>query len=332
MAERNKEIDILRGIGIFLVVFNHTGWGAYFHTYIQAFHMPLFFILSGYFSKNRSLKETAAKRAKALLIPYIIFECIYLPVALFTSLPEEKLTLLSSLKAIFLFPTDSLHLPIASALWFLPCMFIAGVVYNDLGRFSLKTKTVIILIVSAAGAVYSGLSDYMLPLTLEPAAAALLFMLAGEWIKEKKINETVSSKWYLIAGLLITEAALAFLNKSVDMRSARFHIVPLFFLNGIMGTLAYWGISAYIAKFRTRPGGIIRDELATAGRYSIAILCTHQVFILILKKCFADFLDRGLVYEAAFKALILIVTILICRLIIEACRHWKPVRFIFGLS
>ncbi len=331
MVERNKEIDILRGIGIFLVLFNHIGWGVYFHTYIQAFHMPLFFILSGYLTKNRSFKDTAVRRAKSLLFPYIIFSCIYLPVALFTSLPDEKLSLLSSLKAISLFPTDNLHLPIASSLWFLPCMFIASVVYNVLGRFSLKTKTVIVLIISAAGAVYSGLSDYMLPLTLEPAAAALLFMLAGEWIKEKNINGLVFSKRYLIAGLFLTEAALAFLNKSVDMRSARFHIVPLFFLSGIMGTLAYWGISAYIAKFRTRPGGIIRDELATIGRYSIAILCTHQLFIQIMKKCFADFLDRGFVYEAAFKALILVVTLIICRLIVEACKRYNPVRFIFGL-
>lgn len=51
MAEvktRSVELDILKGIGIFLMVFDHVGWGGAVHTYIQSFHMPLFFIVSGY--------------------------------------------------------------------------------------------------------------------------------------------------------------------------------------------------------------------------------------------------------------------------------------------
>lgn len=45
---RNRSIDVLKGIGIILVVFNHVSWGKGVFTYIQSFHMPLFFVLSGY--------------------------------------------------------------------------------------------------------------------------------------------------------------------------------------------------------------------------------------------------------------------------------------------
>ena len=49
MIKRNDAIDILKGIGIILMVFDHIGFGNMVHTYIQSFHMLLFFIVSGYF-------------------------------------------------------------------------------------------------------------------------------------------------------------------------------------------------------------------------------------------------------------------------------------------
>lgn len=40
-------IDVLRGIAMFLVVYGHTSQNAEIKKYIYAFHMPLFFIISG---------------------------------------------------------------------------------------------------------------------------------------------------------------------------------------------------------------------------------------------------------------------------------------------
>ena len=44
VLSRNKQIDVMRGIGIFLVVLGHT-----YHNsgMLYLFHMPLFFMLSG---------------------------------------------------------------------------------------------------------------------------------------------------------------------------------------------------------------------------------------------------------------------------------------------
>ena len=38
-----KYIDILRGIGIIIMVSGHIGFGGKFDRYIHTFHMPLFF-------------------------------------------------------------------------------------------------------------------------------------------------------------------------------------------------------------------------------------------------------------------------------------------------
>jgi polysaccharide biosynthesis protein PslL len=75
--ERDKAIDIAKGLGIILVVFGHN-WIVLYHrgnlfNVIFSFHVPLFFVLSGMFFKaNESLKSTIVSRANALLKPYFV--------------------------------------------------------------------------------------------------------------------------------------------------------------------------------------------------------------------------------------------------------------------
>ena len=46
---RLQHIDIAKGIAICLMVYGHTN--SYGMSFIYSFHMPLFFILSGYLTK-----------------------------------------------------------------------------------------------------------------------------------------------------------------------------------------------------------------------------------------------------------------------------------------
>ena len=330
--ERNKEIDILKGIGISLMVFNHISWGLKVHTYIQSFHMPLFFIVSGYLYKQKPLKDVAYKRTKSLLFPYLLFMSLYFIIALTTSLPVEKITFYSALKAIFIFPTDNTNMPISPALWFLPCMFLSSLVYTALGNISFGKKSIIVLSLAVISTVYSALSDYMLPFCIEPTAVALFFMLIGEWMRKEKTYEPMISKPIFVVGLIIIEAVFAYINKAVDMRSARFHIVPLYFFNGVLGTVAYWGISRWIDSAHMHFWGVLRKVLGTIGRYSIVFLCTHQLFILILKKGFADIIVKGILYKAGIKSLIWIVAMILGWILVVGCRKSKYMKILFGLS
>lgn len=73
--KRFDEIDILKSIGIILIIMGHIGFGGGFDFYIHAFHMPMFYIISGFLYKHSSLtfKEFAVKKAKGLLIRYYVF-------------------------------------------------------------------------------------------------------------------------------------------------------------------------------------------------------------------------------------------------------------------
>lgn len=247
MIKRNRELDLLKGIGIFLMVFDHVGWGEAVHTYIQSFHMPLFFIVSGYLWKKRSWKDVSKARFKSLLIPYFVFATIFTIVRYF--LPDSDF--LSMVKAVLIYPTDISNIPIAPALWFLPCMYLSSVIYAVLDNYFGNRKWIIVCLITVAGMAYSTLSDAMLPFCLEPVAVALLFMLLGEGINIRKEQIALLLKknafWIL---LIAVEAILAFVNGSVDMRSARYRNPALYILNSMIGTMGYWGLCKFINSLK----------------------------------------------------------------------------------
>lgn len=72
---RDTVLDITKGIGIIFMVLGHMHFSDdVFNKYVYAFHMPLFFIVSGMlFNEKKTVKETVISRARSLLIPYISF-------------------------------------------------------------------------------------------------------------------------------------------------------------------------------------------------------------------------------------------------------------------
>lgn len=83
--KRREDLDILKGIGILLMVYDHAinvcgGYDrmAFTHQYIQSFHMPLFFIVSGFLWKRRNNQEEIRRKTISLLVPYVMFAIVYL--------------------------------------------------------------------------------------------------------------------------------------------------------------------------------------------------------------------------------------------------------------
>lgn len=75
---RSCEIDIIRGIGILLVVVLHVGLPSIFWTnFFGAFHMAIFIFCSGFCFKEISLSDKPSKylikKIKALYLPYVLF-------------------------------------------------------------------------------------------------------------------------------------------------------------------------------------------------------------------------------------------------------------------
>lgn len=75
-------LDYARAVGIMLIVMQHAFQYFYVYngivSYIKAFHVTIFFVISGYLtgvrdSKDYRIRELILARVKSLFIPYVVF-------------------------------------------------------------------------------------------------------------------------------------------------------------------------------------------------------------------------------------------------------------------
>lgn len=79
--ERDCTIDCVKGIGIILVVIGHSGCPNFLYSLIYCFHMPLFFIASGWFFSEKNLsniKDYIVKKVKNLYVPFLKWSLSFL--------------------------------------------------------------------------------------------------------------------------------------------------------------------------------------------------------------------------------------------------------------
>ncbi len=128
----SKTMDIAKGIGIILMVIGHTSYLGY--DFIYLFHMPLFFIISGFFFKPDNLlhkKSFVVKRMKRLYFPFVVWNILFL--FLHNKLYDAGINVeyyywkdyLYRLIKIFCFAGFE---PFSRPLWFLKSLFIGSCV------------------------------------------------------------------------------------------------------------------------------------------------------------------------------------------------------------
>lgn len=70
-------IDWAKFAGIVLVVYAHVPH-AVFSNQIFLFHMPFFFMISGWLYKERPFKQEVIRTFKSLVLPYLIYNVVLL--------------------------------------------------------------------------------------------------------------------------------------------------------------------------------------------------------------------------------------------------------------
>lgn len=203
MRQRDSLLDVLKGIGIILVIFAHINHGEWANT-IYLFHMPLFFLLSGAALTYSSNKNSIGidKYVKSLIIPYFAFSLLTF---VYWYLIERRFRP-SELMPIFnndIFSTTDIKwqefiniftaFSVKSAfeynvvMWFLPCLFCSLVVYKLLTKY---LNNYVPLGVIALAACYFLFKEQMpyLPWCFEISLVALPFIWIGN-ICYQKVKE-----------------------------------------------------------------------------------------------------------------------------------------------
>ena len=112
MKVHYREIDILKGIAIFMVIFGHSiiiypvdlteiEWCSFLHQLVGTVHMPLFFAVSGFCFSFHDWKSYFKKKSMRVLIPMICFALIgIIPNIMFSSFVNKPKTLPECLSEI----------------------------------------------------------------------------------------------------------------------------------------------------------------------------------------------------------------------------------------
>ncbi|HOI82826.1 MAG TPA: acyltransferase family protein [Campylobacterales bacterium] len=123
-------IDNLKAIGILMVILGHIN--SPFSHFIFSWHMPLFFIVAGFFIKfDLSVKDFLIKDFKRLMVPYFVFAIVGLVVetAKRMALHRDVLDYIYEITGIFIWmDMPSLINTYAFVLWFLPTLFFARII------------------------------------------------------------------------------------------------------------------------------------------------------------------------------------------------------------
>ena len=257
------------------MVMGHIGFGGKFDYFIHAFHMPMFFFISGFFYRRRDcgFGEYVCKKARSLIVPYISFGVAhYFVYIIIDSLSIKPL--------IHLISINTEGLPIAGALWFLTALFFTDLLYFLFDRWNVKWLIIPLVIV---GSFADQILPYPLPWALSASFVGLGFYWFGEMTKkyEDKLRAVLNMNWWqiLIVGFITT--ALIFVNGYINMREGRYAFLPLFWINALLSV--YLGIS--ISKLICKTEKI--KWLTSIGRNSIVCVCLNQIVIRVLFKAFS---------------------------------------------
>lgn len=135
---RSHELDILKGIGMLLIVLGHVAHVRVVHWYVWPFHVPLFFFVSGMLHRpgTKGFWAFFGKRVKSLYVPYVFF---FLLTFSYWLLIERHYRSGGHGAGFYLlglpFGTyEGGHLFFNGVLWFLPCLFVTELLFYPIGQ------------------------------------------------------------------------------------------------------------------------------------------------------------------------------------------------------
>ena len=274
---RNPIFDIMKGFGILLVIAGHLGGiNKYLHSFIFSFHMPLFFILAGYFFKPKDFSTSLSKDFKRLIYPYL-FTCSLIIIYQLTLFiyNRDYNPLFRSLIATLWGNGSNNHsslyfanIPSIGAIWFLLALFWSKTIYNLIPQKNKYIYAIVLLLSITATLMDRYIAN--LPFAFLPGISALVFFTAGNYAKQNN----VSWKWFLL-GIPIWIYCIAFSGMSIVR--CYYDCYPLDVIGGITGTCTVYLLSKAIHSFYNP----LSWGLSWLGKNSLAILCFHLLVMTL---------------------------------------------------
>lgn len=282
---RIEWLDVLRGMAMYLVVIGHAtdiNTPDNYRFYIYAFHMPLFFMISGaaYYLQMRARSfdfiALVKNKAKGLLWPYLTLNFItfWIWILNFKILSHSESTLAEKIYAIIYSNEEYIESP-SNATWFLPTLFLTILVFYLVQKWSEgeeKLLTLAVLVLGVAGYVCSQDPDAVdLPWHIGTVPIALIMFLVGYLVLkhigrlEHFLGSTKRQGVIFIVSVLVGYLC-ARSNTKISMSSNEYGSLILFMMAALCFSLAFMLLAVWLPKFRI---------LKFIGRNTIVYLAFH---------------------------------------------------------
>lgn len=279
MKEHKLWIDYAKVILIYLVVVAHSGQISEFaDNFICAFHMPAFFMISGYLYKPQmNLKQDLKKNFKRLIIPALFFSFLCWLHYLLRDLDCFNLSNVLYKPVLGLFFYDrNIATPMCGVIWFLVVLFISKMVLNIL-FMKLKIEIIFFLMFAlAVGVSLIAQGDFTILYYVERTMVALPIIFLGYMLKRYEILERIHGNINVILFILITTILFVILqswNGRVGIHSFKFgHGLFLFYFISSLGSILLF----IILKITKLPKMHIITFLSTN---TLTILCLHRILL-----------------------------------------------------
>ena len=268
-------IDVLKGIGILLVIFSHSGAeNDSSMLFVGGVFIPLFFVASGYTYKYRdeSFLSFFSKKAKRLLKPYFFFSAILL-------LLYKRYALMDVLGVFYsrfcIYPYDSEENIFLMGggnppLWFLTSMLTAFIPFWLLMKY--PSKAIWLLLLFFAYTFAFQYLPLLLPWSIDTACLMAIFMYFGYVLRNS--IKLLERPFYLYLLLLLVYVILCVVNGGLNVSVREYGLsVLLYILTGCIGTTFLLWLSKRIEKT------FMCKYLVALGHHSLVIFCI-QMFLL----------------------------------------------------
>lgn len=278
MATRNETIDIAKAVGIILMVVGHTRCPDYLRQLIYLFHMPLFFLFSGYFFNQKYLdnkKMFIKRKLKTLYLPYVKWSLLFLLIYNFCfeiNIYSEKVSYFGivfhpySIQDYFRHALSILfsmteHAPLLGGFWFLHSILWGNIIFLFSLRCIKGRKLMALLFIMTCLFLHFKIIIPIIEITSLDVLAAL-FIAIGFYLKENQGN--------LIIPLIPQHLLLLAYFLPVSFQSVSAKKLIFFIFSGVVGTIVIVKLAFLIQKY-----AILNKIMPYIGQNTLTILALH---------------------------------------------------------
>ncbi len=283
---RIEWVDIAKGLGILLVIIGHCVYlGGGIHNWIFSFHMPLFFMLSGFFVREEAIWTTIKKKSKSLLFPYFIFVILGFVFTLLIPGWRANLTLKGIAVDIYMGSPDAINI---SSVWFLICLFVTILFFECCLRIK-KYSFVVIIVIACIGWWFAEnrgsieiLPANRLPFNIDVSMIALLFLAIGYYGKNRiysvvdYVKGSAKMNVFICVVLLFVSFFLSYINRRVNLHGLKFNNFLLYIIESFEGILFIISTSVLFLQWKS-----VKNILLWFAHNSIKILGAQALYIRI---------------------------------------------------